>query len=296
MINSNLPIGDSELIITDKGCIYHLDLHPDEIAQTIVTVGDPGRVAEVSKYFDRVEHKKAHREFVSHTGYIGSKRISVVSTGIGPDNIDITLNELDALVNIDFNTRLPKTEHTSLEIVRMGTSGALQADIPVDDLVVSSFGIGLDNLMHYYNYEENAEVAFIRNAFVQHTALENSNIKPYMVEGAIQLLNKFPTREGYHHGITATCPGFYAPQGRQLRLAPALPHLIDALSSFSSGQHRITNFEMETSAIYGLGKLLGHHCLSISTIVANRQTKTFSKDGAASVDNMIKKSLELLVS
>ncbi len=291
-----MPIGASELIITDKGCIYHLDLHPDEIARTVITVGDPGRVQEVSKHFDKIEVRKAHREFISHTGCIGSKRISVVSTGIGPDNIDITLNELDALVNIDFNTRLPKATHTSLEIIRMGTSGSLQADIPVDSLVASTFGIGLDNLLHYYHYEENAEVAFIRNAFVQHTALENTRIAPYMVEGSIHLLNKFPTREGYHHGITVTCPGFYAPQGRQLRLAPAFPHLIDALSSFNSGSHRITNFEMETSAIYGLGKLLGHQCLSINTIVANRQTKTFSNDGAASVENMIQKSLELLVS
>lgn len=291
----NLPIGASELIITEQGCIYHLDVHPDEIAHTIITVGDPGRVATVSKYFDRIETKKAHREFVTHTGYIGNKRLSVVSTGIGPDNIDITLNELDALVNIDFETRLPKEEHTSLEIVRMGTSGALQADIPVDSLVVSTFGIGLDNLLHYYNYEENAEVAFIRNAFIQHTALENAAIRPYMAEASIHLVNKFPAREGYVHGITVTCPGFYAPQGRQLRLAPAFPHLIDALSCFSSGQHRITNFEMETSAIYGLGKLLGHQCLSISTIVANRQNKTFSKDGTASVENLIKTSLELLV-
>ncbi|MBL7704108.1 MAG: nucleoside phosphorylase [Taibaiella sp.] len=291
----NLPIGASELIITEKGCIYHLDLHPEEIAHTVITVGDPGRVATVSKYFDRIETQKAHREFVSHTGYIGNKRLSVVSTGIGPDNIDITLNELDALVNIDFNTRLPKTEHTSLEIVRMGTSGALQSDIPVDSLVVSTFGIGLDNLLHYYNYEENAEVAFLRNAFVQHTALENAAIRPYMAEASIHLVNKFPAREGYVHGITVTCPGFYAPQGRQLRLAPAFPQLIDALSGFNSGQHRITNFEMETSAIYGLGKLLGHQCLSISTIVANRQNKTFSKDGAASVENLIKTSLELLV-
>lgn len=294
-MTTNLPIGASELIITEKGCIYHLDVHPDEIAKTIITVGDPGRVATVSKYFDRVEVKKEHREFVTHTGYIGARRISVVSTGIGPDNIDITLNELDALANIDFNTRLPKPHHTQLEIIRLGTSGALQADIPVDSLVVSTFGIGLDNLLHYYNYEENAEVAFIRNAFVHHTALENATIKPYMAEGSIHLLNKFPTREGYHHGITVTCPGFYAPQGRQLRLAPAFPHLIDALSSFENGTHRITNFEMETSAIYGLGKLMGHQCLSISTIVANRQAKTFSNDSAASVENMIKQSLELLV-
>ncbi|RQO31752.1 phosphorylase [Taibaiella sp. KBW10] len=289
------PIGASELIITDKGCIYHLDVHPEELAQTVITVGDPGRVATISKYFDRIEHKKEHREFVTHTGYIGQKRISVVSTGIGPDNIDITLNELDALVNVDFNTRLPKEAHTSLEIVRMGTSGALQADIAVDSLVVGTFGIGLDNLLHYYNYEENAEVAFIKDAFIKHTRLETSAIKPYMVESAIHLLNKFPKREGYIHGITVTCPGFYAPQGRQIRLSPAFPHLIDSLSSFQCGEHRISNFEMETSAIYGLGRLMGHQCLSINTIIANRQTKEFTKDGALSVERMIEKSLALLI-
>lgn len=292
----NSPIGTSELIINGKGRIYHLDLHPSEIADTVITVGDPDRVAEVSKYFDRIEYKRAHREFITHTGYISSKRISVVSTGIGPDNIDIVLNELDALVNIDLDARLPKEKHKGLEIVRMGTSGALQADIEVDSLVASTFGVGLDNLLHYYHYEENAEVAFIRNALIRHSALENAAIKPYMVEGSIHMLNKFPARAGYHHGITVTCPGFYAPQCRQLRLAPALPHLIGALSGFRSGPHRVTNFEMETSAIYGLGKLLGHQCLSISTIIANRQTGAFSKDPASSVENMIKRSLEYLVS
>lgn len=294
-MSAQFPIGESELIINEKGCVYHLDLHPDELANLVITVGDPSRVPEVSKYFDKIEVQKAHREFVSHTGYIGTKRLTVVSTGIGPDNIDIVLNELDALANIDFGSRLPKQELKSLEIVRMGTSGSLQEDIPVDDLVVSTFGIGLDNLLHFYHCEENAEIAYLRNAFEAHTALTNASVRPYMVAGSIHLLNKFPVREGYHHGITVTCPGFYAPQGRQLRLAPAFPNLIDALSTFNSGNHRITNFEMETSAIYGLGKLLGHHCLSINTIVANRQTKSFTKDAAQAVDNMIKQSLELLV-
>ena len=158
-------IGESELIITPKGCIYHLDVHPDEIAGTVITVGDPGRVPEVSKHFDRIEHKKAHREFITHTGYIGNKRISVVSSGIGPDNIDITLNELDALVNIDFNTREPKAQQQSLNIIRLGTSGSLQEDIPVDSLVASSFGIGLDNLLHYYRFA----YLFLQPLFVVYT-------------------------------------------------------------------------------------------------------------------------------
>ena len=285
-------IGESELIINPRGCIYHLDVHPDEIAHTVITVGDPGRVPEVSKHFNKIEHKKAHREFVTHTGYIGSKRISVVSSGIGPDNIDITLNELDALVNIDFATRLPKENLQSLNIIRLGTSGSLQEDIPVDSLVASSFGIGLDNLLHYYRFENNADELFLLNAFTQHTHLNGNPVQPYIAEGSIRLRNHFT--EGYVHGITITCPGFYAPQGRKLRLPLAFPALVDTLSTFENGQHRITNFEMETSAIYGLGKLMGHHCLSVNTIVANRQSKTFSKDAASAVENMIRKSLEII--
>jgi uridine phosphorylase len=298
ILNNNISntctvmIGNSELIINASGCIYHLDVHPEEIAHTVITVGDPGRVPVVSKYFDRIEHRKMHREFVTHTGYIGSKRISVVSSGIGPDNIDITLNELDALVNIDFETREPKETHQALTIIRLGTSGSLQEDIPVDSLVAATFGIGLDNLLHYYRFENNVEESFILNAFQQHTLLSGNPIQPYVAEGAVRLLNHFS--EQYVHGITVTCPGFYAPQGRRLRLPLAFPNLVDRLSAFQSGQHRITNFEMETSAIYGLGKLLGHHCLSVNTIVANRQTKTFSKDAAAAVEHMISHSLEII--
>ncbi len=296
MKNGNLPINSSELIITPRGCIYHLDVHPDEIAHTIITVGDPGRVAEVSKYFDQIEAKKSHREFITHTGYIGKERISVVSTGIGPDNIDIVLNELDALVNIDFESRTPKEELTSLNIIRMGTTGSLQAEIDVDSLVAGTYGLGLDNLLHYYNFEENAAESYIKSTFIQHVGLSNSVIQPYIAEASIHLLNKFPKNAGFHHGITVTCPGFYGPQGRQLRLAPAFPNLINRLSTFRNGEHFISNFEMETSAIYGLGKLLGHHCLSINTVIANRPNGTFSKDTQASVENMIKKSLEYLIS
>lgn len=285
-------IGESELILTDAGNIYHLDLHPDELADTVITVGDPGRVAQVSQYFDRIEHRKAHREFVTHTGYIGSKRLTVLSSGIGPDNIDITLNELDALVNIDFAGRTVKEEPRSLQIIRLGTSGSLQEDIPVDSLVASTFGIGLDNLLHYYRPEGNAEEAFILNDFQNHTLLTGNPVQPYVAQGSVRLLNHFT--EGYVHGITVTCPGFYAPQGRRLRLPLAFPGLVDTLSTFRSGMNRITNFEMETSAIYGLGKLMGHHCLSVNTIIANRQSKTFSKDAAAAVDNMIRKSLEII--
>lgn len=286
------PIGNSELIVTAQETIYHLDLAPEHLADTIITVGDPDRVAGVSQYFDRIEHKASHREFITHTGYVGAKRISVVSTGIGPDNIDIVLNELDALANIDLRTRMPKAEKRSLTIIRMGTSGALQADIPVDSLVTSSFGIGLDNLLHYYQHGNNTEETYILNEFQQHTGLTGKPVWPYIAEGSVRLLNHFS--QGYTSGITVTCPGFYGPQGRVLRGPIAFPNLIDALGTFDSRGHRITNFEMETSAMYGLGKLLGHHCLSISAIVANRVHNTFSKDGAAAVDAMIRHSLALV--
>lgn len=249
------PIASSELIITPNGNIYHLDLAPHQLANTIITVGDPDRVGEVSKYFDHIEHKAKHREFVTHTGYVGKKQISVVSTGIGPDNIDIVLNELDALVNIDFDTRLPKEKLTSLNIIRLGTSGALQADVAIDSLVASSFGIGLDNLMHYYQFAPAAANEELLSSFVHHVGLHGTAISPYLTQSSINLLNNF--NKGYTHGITITCPGFYGPQGRVLRAGIAQPQLIDQLSSFLHHQHRITNFEMETSAIYGLGSLLG---------------------------------------
>ncbi len=281
----------SELIINSRGAAYHVNCRPEEIATTILTVGDPDRVQEVSKHFDSIEFKNNHREFVTHTGYIGSKRLSVTSTGIGPDNIDIVLNELDALVNIDFATRTIKENLTSLKIIRIGTSGSLQSAIPVDSIVASTHAVGLDNLMHFYKHQNNDEEISIQQAFATHTQMENIT-KPYVFGASVALLKEFV--EGIHQGITVTCPGFYAPQGRVLRLGLAQPSLIDSLTTFSFGNHRISNFEMETSAIYGLGKTLGHHCLSLSAIVANRITKEFSKDGNAAVENLIKKTLEIV--
>ena len=287
-----MSIPSSELILTPKGTIYHLDLHPEQLADTVITVGDPGRVAAVSKYFDRIEHQAAHREFITHTGFIGTKRITVVSTGIGPDNIDIVLNELDALANIDFSRREIKPQKKSLNIIRLGTSGALQADIPLDSFIASSFAIGLDNLMHYYAYEPNPDESFILNEFVQHARLQHSPVAPYIAEGSIRLCAAFAGTMG--SGITVTCPGFYGPQGRVLRAPIAFPRLIDALGTFSSRGHRVSNFEMETSAIYGLGKLLGHQCLSVSTIIANRVTQRFSADANAAIDRMIVLALEVI--
>lgn len=287
-------IDPAALIIKDNGCIYHLDLHPDEIADTIILVGDPGRVAEVSKYFDKIEYQKANREFITHTGFLGNKSLSVVSTGIGTDNIDIVLNELDALANIDFESRKIKEKLVSLNIIRLGTSGALQKEIPLDCLVVSSFGIGIDNLMHYYQLELNSEESYLLEEFQKHTHLSGTPILPYISEGSIHLRNQF--MDGFIHGITITSPGFYAPQGRKLRLTPSFPELIQNCASFKCGHHIVTNFEMETAAIYGLGKLLGHHCISINTIIDNRIEHIFSKNSKQSIDFMIKKALEIIIS
>jgi uridine phosphorylase len=284
-------IPESELIINQRGAIYHIDLTPTELAETVITVGDPNRVAVVSKYFDSIEVKRQHREFIAHTGYVGKKRITVISTGIGPDNIDIVLNELDALKNIDFNTRTIKQQHTPLTIIRLGTSGSLQADIPVDSLVAGTHGLGLDNLLHFYRLNMNVEEQELLNNFIAHTQLTGT-IQPYISSCSAHIIKHFV--EGFHRGITVTCPGFYGPQGRILRLGIANPTLVDNLTSFKYGNHRISNFEMETSAIYGLGKLLGHHCLSINVIVANRVRKEFSKDGAAAVENLIKNSLAII--
>jgi uridine phosphorylase len=285
-------IAESELIINDRGAVYHINCRPEEIAATIITVGDPARVKEVSKYFDRIDFKNEHREFITHTGYIGKMQISCISTGIGPDNIDIVLNELDALVNIDFESRMIKEQLTSLNIIRFGTSGSLQKEIEVDSFVASTHGLGLDNLMNFYRTQPNEADIQLIQAFNTHTQLNSGDISPYIHMASMQLLKHFT--KNYHQGITVTCPGFYAPQGRILRLGLAYPQLIDQLTNFSFGNHRISNFEMETSAIYGLGTALGHHCLSLNAIVANRISKTFSTNGVMAVENLIKQSLEIL--
>ncbi len=285
-------IGASELIINDRGAIYHLNVRPEEIADTIITVGDPERVASVSKYFDHIEHKLAHREFITHTGTIGQKRISVVSTGIGPDNIDIALNEIDALANINFDTRNINDQKKSVSIIRMGTCGSLQGEVGVNELVAGTHGLGIDNVLHFYERENNEEEKAILAAFDEHTNITAHKIQPYIATASAGLLKHFT--EGYSHGITVTCPGFYGPQGRILRLPLKMPNLVDQMTSFKYGQHRIANFEMETSAIYGLCNLLGHQCLSINVIIANRVKKEYSKDMGKAVDHMIQKSLGIL--
>jgi len=285
-------IQESELIINSRGAIYHLDLRPGELAPTVILVGDPDRVKLVSRYFDTIELKARHREFITHTGTIGSKRVSVISTGIGTDNIDITLNEADALVNIDFNTREIKNKLASLNILRIGTSGSLQADIPVDGHVAGTHGLGIDNLLNFYRLEQNEEEKQLLHSFVTHTQLHGQMGYPYIAGASASLIKHFV--KDFYQGITVTCPGFYGPQGRILRLGVRNPDLVNSLTNFRFGQHRISNFEMETSAIYSLGKLLGHQCLSLNAIVANRIVKQFSKDAASTVDSLIKKVLGII--
>ncbi len=291
---STMQIQESELIINNRGAVYHLDILPEELAATVITVGDPARVHEVSKYFNVIEHKNQHREFISCTGMFGNKRITVLSTGIGTDNIDIVMNELDALVNIDFTTRTIKPKLQSLNIIRIGTCGSLQSSIDVDSFVASTHGIGIDNLLNFYAHENNEEEKNILQHFINYTQVTNTLAQPCIAAASAFLLKHFVS--GFNHGITITAPGFYGPQGRVLRLGLNFPQLVDSFSSFQYGNHRIVNFEMETSAIYGLGKLLGHHCLSLNTVVANRSAKTFSKNVASAIDKLIITALEIIQS
>jgi len=283
-------IAESELILNERGAVYHLNLRPEELAPTVITVGDPDRVAAVSKYFDAIECKQQHREFISHTGRVGNKRLTVLSSGIGPDNIDIVLNELDALVNINLETREIHPQLRSLQIIRIGTSGSLQPDIEVDSFVASTHGLGVDNLLNFYRMEQNSEEELLLQSFITHTQIHAQIGNPYLNSAAPSLLKHFV--QDFHQGITVTCPGFYGPQGRVLRLGLSNPHLVNRLTDFRYGQHRISNFEMETSAIYGLGKLMGHQCLAINAIVANRVKQEFSKDGKGAVEKLIQRFIQ----
>ena len=288
--NSNYKtIPSTELIITEEGRIYHLDLKPDEIGQTIILVGDQERVPTISKYFDRIEFKRSKREFVTHTGLINNNRVSVISTGIGCDNIDIVVNELDALVNINFEKKSIKRKHTSLEIVRIGTCGALQKEIPVDTFVLSSFGLGFDGLLSFYKPEYESEEKALQKAFLQQTPWPNDANLPYFVKGCELLSNKIG--EGMFKGITATANGFYGPQGRKLRLNTRVPDMNEFLKRFEYKNHKILNFEMETSALYGLSALLGHHSCTVCAVIGNRFTNTFSKDYKKTVAKLVQKIL-----
>lgn len=284
-------IPESELIINPDGSIFHLHLLPHQISDHILLVGDPGRVDMVSKHFDHIEHKVQNREFATHTGYFNNKRISVISTGIGTDNIDIVINELDALVNIDLKERVEKEQQTSLKLIRIGTSGALQEDINVDSFVLSEYGLGMDGLLHFYNHHFHNEQAIL-NAFIDQTGWASPLNTPYLVQGSSTLYNLL--KDGMHTGITATACGFYGPQGRRLRMDMAIPGINEKLTAFRFEQHRITNFEMETSALFGLSKLLGHHAITACAIIANRIKKEYSKDYKVTVDKLVKIILERL--
>ena len=278
-------ISDADLIINPDGSIYHLNLLPEDVSDTVITVGDPERVGDVSKYFDSIALKKGRREFITHTGYLNGKRITVVSTGIGTDNIDIVLNELDALVNIDFATRTVKDTLTSLNIIRIGTSGAIQKDIPMGTILASSFGLGLDALMRYYTYEPQQKEAEILHSFNAHLS-STQHLQPYLTSADEGLLNTIG--KDLLQGITVTAPGFYAPQGRRVRAVGTLPNLIPLLNSFHHDSLRLTNLEMESAGIYALSRVLGHKALSINAILASRVDFQFSKDPAAIVDEAIK--------
>jgi uridine phosphorylase len=279
----------SELIINKDGSIYHLSLKPEHLASTVIAVGDPDRVAKVSKYFDQIDFKISNREFITHTGTYKGKRISVISTGMGTDNIEIFLTELDALINIDLATRTVKEKHTSLEIIRIGTSGSMRSEIPAGSLLASEYGIGLDTLMCYYSNHYTPIEIEVGKAVQNMLGLP---FTPYCVKGSEKLLKKLG--KDLVIGNTATCPGFFGPQGREVRLKPAIPDIIEKLASINIQGFQMTNFEMETAGYYALGRLLGHETISLNAIVANRITQEHAKNGEEIVDQLILHTLNKL--
>lgn len=289
-----MKIAASELIINPDGSIYHLNLLPEDIASTVITVGDPDRVENVTKHFDTIEITKQKREFKTVTGTYKGKRITVISTGIGTDNIDIVFNELDALVNIDLNTRTIKNNHTSLDIIRIGTSGSIQKNIPINSFLISEKAIGFDSLMHFYKSEHVLEKS-ISDAFVKQTNWSSDKSTPYVVSYDDTLASKFKS-DNMVSGFTATNVGFYGPQSRVLRLPIADTSLNDKLANFTYNDHPITNLEMETAGIYGMAKLLGHKAISLNAILANRATGEFSDTPTELVEELITFTLDKIVS
>lgn len=286
-------IASSELILNPDGSVYHLHLKPEQIAHDIIFVGDQNRVEKITQHFDSIEFTVQKREFKTQTGLYKGKRLTVISTGIGPDNIDIVMNELDALVNIDLKTRQIKPQLTSLNIVRIGTSGSLQAHIPVDSFVMSTHGLGLDNMLRSYLIETISEKE-IEDAFVNQTEWDLKKGRPYVIKGSDTLANKLKSEQVFK-GFTGTAGGFYGPQGRVLRLPIQDPNLNAKMDRFEFNGIQMTNLEMETAAIYGLGKLLGHECLSMNAIIANRANGTFSENPYKAVNELILYVLNRLV-
>ncbi|WP_424000239.1 nucleoside phosphorylase [Maribacter sp. IgM3_T14_3] len=287
-----MQLKPAELIINEDGSIYHLNLLPEDIATTVITVGDPDRVSQVSRHFDTIEVKKGKREFHTHTGHLNGKRISVISTGIGTDNIDIVINELDALVNIDLKTRTLKANHTTLNIIRIGTTGAIQPDIPIDTFLISKYSIGFDGLLHFYEHDK-INFPEIEDEFIAHTSWDAYKARPYVLSYSEKLGELFVDNR-IRLGFTATNTGFYGPQQRQLRIKPSQMELMEKLSTFSYKDLKLTNLEMETSGIYALAQLLGHEAVSLNCIVANRSTCEFSATPTESVDKLIELCLKKL--
>jgi len=275
------PLAESELIINSDGSIYHLNLLPEDIATTIITVGDPERVDQVSKHLDSIELTKQKREFKTVTGRLGAKRITIISTGIGTDNIDIVFNELDALLNIDFQTRMQKEKFVQADFIRIGTSGIVRPDIPVDSLLISKYAIGLDGLLAHYNFDQDQNIY----------SIDEAEFEMYMTSANSELVEKFKG-DDFIEGITVTAAGFYGPQNRSLRLKPKTEHTFGLLKSFEKDGLSVTNLEMETAGIYGLGYLLGHRCISFNALLANRFLGTFSKQPAETVERLIKKVID----
>jgi len=285
-------IAASELILNSDGSVYHLNLKPENVATNIIFVGDQNRVPKITAHFDSIEFETQKREFRTITGMYKGTRMSVISTGIGPDNIDIVMNELDALFNIDLEARIVKKSHIALNIVRIGTSGSLQSDIPVDSFVLAKYGLGFDGMLHSYDCEHILEADF-EDAFIKHTNWSPRKARPYVVKNSEELEKKL-TSDKVFTGVTATAVGFYGPQGRVLRLALEDPKLNSKIDSFDFKGVKITNLEMETSAIYGLSKLLGHNACSMNAIIANRANGTFSEDPYKPVDELIAYTLNKL--
>ncbi len=289
-----MAIANSELILNEDGSIYHLNLKPEHLAHTIITVGDPDRVAQVTQYFDHVEYTIHKREFHTQTGIYKGHRITVISTGIGTDNIDIVLNELDALVNVNLETRKIKEKHTVLTIIRIGTSGAIQPDIPIDSFVISEIAIGFDNLLHFYD-SKHVQAHNIAIALIKHLNWDQNKSAPYVVS-ANQELKAAMQSDQTHNGYTVTNVGFYGPQGRVIRLALQDDNLNKKIAKFEHTGKKITNLEMETAGIYGMAKLLGHRAISMNVILANRATGEFSQDPKKAIDKLITYSLDKIIS
>ncbi len=282
-------IADTDLILNADGSVYHLNLLPKHVGDTVLAVGDPSRVYMVSEHFDEVEFEMNKREFITHVGKYKGKRVTVISTGIGPDNVEIFFNELDALVNIDLKTREPKQRRKKLKVIRIGTSGALQEDIPVGTHLISDYGVGLDNLMNFYDLPMDDFEAGIAHDLQRKTGLP---FMPYVVRGSEPLRDLL--KADMTVGNTVTCPGFYAPQGRILRLPIRFPKLLEDLNYYHKGDFWLTNFEMETATYYAMGRLLGHEALSVNAIIANRIKNKFVKDPQKVVLALIKKVLDAI--